>query len=147
MKNKYYMFCRVCFRDKVKVHFSFYLLTISYQKRIKFFTPWPAKSLRSTALLQSDPQFHCNIYKILHNIQQRYDLIFLNLNQFVLSLHYSKGKTGGETGSKHRRHLNAHIPCNRQGQTYMYTSWNSKVVYGRAITCKKTPQYSYIDVM
>lgn len=115
MKNKYYMFCRVCLGDKVKVHFSSYLLRISYQKRIKLFTPWPAKSLRSTALLQSDPQFHCNIYKILHNIQQRYDFIFLNLNQFRFISALFKRKDGRGDGVKTQETFKCSYPMQSVG--------------------------------
>lgn len=97
MKNKYYLFCRVCLDDKVKVHFSSYLLTISYQKGIKFFTLWPGKSLRSTALLLSDPQFPCNIFKILHNIQIALRFYFSKFKSVSFYLWLFKRKDGVKT--------------------------------------------------
>lgn len=70
MKNKYYMYCRVCLGDKVKVHFSFYLLTISYQKKNKVLYTLASQEFTIDC---APPKWSAiplqHLKKCLHNIQ------------------------------------------------------------------------------
>lgn len=145
MKNKYYMFCRVCLGDKVKVYFSFYLFTISHQKRIKFFTPWPAKSLRSTPLLRSDPQFPCNILKNFYTIfKQRDDFIFLNLNQFRFIPVLFKRKDGRGDGFKTQETFKCSYPMQSVGLDLHVKFLEFKSCVWSSNYLQKNPQYSYM---
>lgn len=115
MKNKYYMFCRVCLGDKVKVHFFFLFVNNLISKRNKVLYTLASQEFTIDC---APPKWSAIPLQRLYNFTQ-YSMALrsyiLNLNQFRFISALFKRKDGRGDGVKTHETFKCSYPIQSVG--------------------------------